>query len=75
MAETVGKQTIATMVIDIFKRLKLVEGRLLNRKVPFKAPKLTTTERDTIDAVNGDFIYNTSNNRFEGYENGSWVDL
>jgi hypothetical protein len=36
---------------------------------------LTTTERDALTAANGMVIYNTTDNKFQGYENGSWVNL
>jgi hypothetical protein len=35
----------------------------------------TTTNRDLLAAQNGDIIYNTSANKFQGYENGVWVNL
>jgi hypothetical protein len=35
----------------------------------------TTAERDVLSAENGDMIYNTSTNKFQGYANGIWVDL
>ncbi len=41
----------------------------------FLLPRLTTTQRDALTATNGMVIYNTTNNRIEAYENGSWVDL
>lgn len=36
---------------------------------------LTTTERNALTAVNGMVIYNSTDNKFQGYENGSWVNL
>ena len=36
---------------------------------------MTTTERDALTAANGMIIYNTTLNKFQGYENGSWANL
>ena len=36
---------------------------------------LTTAERDALTAVNGMVIYNTTDNKFQGRENGVWVNL
>ena len=36
---------------------------------------MTTTQRDALSAENGMVIYNSSANKFQGYENGSWVNL
>jgi hypothetical protein len=36
---------------------------------------LTTTQRNALTAANGMVIYNSSDNKFQGYENGSWVNL
>ena len=36
---------------------------------------MTTTERNALTAANGMIIYNTTDNKFQGYENGSWANL
>ena len=36
---------------------------------------ITTAERNALTAANGMVIYNTSDNKFQGYENGAWVNL
>lgn len=44
-------------------------------QAPFKIASFTTVERDAKTSENGDMIYNTTANRFQGYANGAWVDL
>lgn len=40
------------------------------------APRITTAERDALqNVINGQLIYNTSAEKFQGYENGAWVNL
>ena len=36
---------------------------------------ITTVERNTLTPVNGMVIYNTTDNRFQGYQNGTWINL
>jgi hypothetical protein len=50
-------------------------GRVQVTQSPFKVWNVSTSTRDTITASNGDIIYNTGNNKFQGYANGVWVDL
>lgn len=42
---------------------------------PLKMASFTTSARDALTAENGDIIYNSSTNKFQGYENGAWVNL
>jgi hypothetical protein len=41
----------------------------------FRLPSMTDTERNALTAANGDVIYNTSSNKIEAYQNGSWIEL
>jgi len=36
---------------------------------------LTTVQRDALTAANGMVIYNTTDNKFQGYESGAWANL
>ena len=36
---------------------------------------ITTAERDALTAANGMLIYNSTLNKFQGYENGAWTNL
>lgn len=36
---------------------------------------LTTVQRDALTAANGMVIYNSTDNKFQGYENNSWTNL
>jgi hypothetical protein len=42
---------------------------------PFIAATFTTTQRNSLTAVNGMMIYNSTTNQLEGRENGAWVSL
>lgn len=42
---------------------------------PVQVGTFTTAERDALVGVDGQIIYNTTTNKFQGYAAGSWVDL
>ena len=42
---------------------------------PFRLPSFTTTQKDALVAVNGDMVYDTTLNKAQVYENGSWTSL
>ena len=39
------------------------------------AGSYTTTERNALSPSNGWIVYNSTDNKFQGYANGAWVDL
>ena len=42
---------------------------------PFRVASLTTIQRNALTPANGDLIYNTTANRFQGYQNGGWINI
>jgi hypothetical protein len=42
---------------------------------PLRLASMSSAQRDALTAQNGDLIYNTTTNKFQGYENGAWVNL
>ena len=42
---------------------------------PLRLANITTTLRNAIAAQNGDLIYNTTDNRLQGYQNGAWINI
>jgi hypothetical protein len=42
---------------------------------PLRLASMTSSQRNALVAQNGDLIYNTTTNKFQGYENGAWVNL
>jgi hypothetical protein len=57
-----------TLTINATTRVSITNGTL-------KVANLTTTARNLLTASNGDIIYNSTDNRFQGYQNGAWINL
>jgi len=41
----------------------------------FRMPRLSSSQIANLVPVNGDIIYNSTLNKFQGYENGAWANL
>lgn len=74
MSESVGQINAATFFGES-ALISALEAETTTITSSFTLPSLTTTERDALTAVNGMLIYNTSLNKFQGYENGAWANL
>ena len=51
------------------------DGLIVEGTGAFRFPRLTTNERNTVAALDGDVVYNTTVNRFQGRQNGAWINL
>jgi hypothetical protein len=71
-------ETTSVGVPELFSETNLnlsaVNAVVITRS-PLRLAQFTTAQRDQITAQNGDIIYNTTSNKFQGYENGAWVNL
>ena len=73
---TVTTAGAGTPVLESSTDLELDAGtRVIITGSPLKLASITTVARDALSASNGDIIYNSTDNKFQGYANGSWVDL
>jgi hypothetical protein len=54
--------------LDAGTRVDVIRG-------PIRMARFTSADRDLLTAQNGDMIYNTTTNKFQGRAGGSWVDL
>ena len=41
----------------------------------FRLGNMTTTQRNALAAANGEMVYNTTDNKLQGYENGAWANM
>ena len=59
---------VSSLTANVALQVDSVVGAIL-------LPRMTTTQRNGITAINAMLIYNTTTNKFQGYANGSWDDL
>ena len=76
VADSFESTSTGTPEITAATNLNLTAGNaVVITSSPLRMASFTTTERNALAAQNGDIIYNTTDNKFQGYENGSWVNL
>jgi len=68
-----ASQRIGIMTDDPQETLDVRGNSLFSGYVQFGS--FTTVERDNLTVSNGAVIYNTTSNRFQGYQNGAWINL
>ena len=74
MSESLGQVNAAAFYGDA-ALCGVLQADTVTFGASFTVPSLTTTERDALTAANGMLIYNSTLNKFLGYENGAWVDM
>jgi hypothetical protein len=74
VSESLGQVNAAAFFGDA-ALFGVLEADTVTFGASFTVPSLTTTERDALTAANGMLIYNSTLNKFQGYENGAWVDM
>lgn len=76
VADSFESTSTGTPEITAASNLNLTAGNaVVITSSPLRQASFTTAERDALASQNGDMIYNSTTNKFQGYANGAWVDL
>ena len=76
VADTFESTSTGTPEITAATNLNLTAGNaVVITQSPVRFASFTTTERDALGSQNGDIVYNSTSNGFQGYANGSWTAL
>jgi hypothetical protein len=67
-AGNVGIGTAGGAATSALLELKSTTGALL-------IPRMTTTQKNALTAVNGMIVYDSTLNKFQGYENSAWTSF
>ena len=68
-------QAVSFGELGLFGHLEANSVKVYSTTGYVQLPALTSTQRDALSAVNGMVIYNSTTNKFQGYENGGWANL
>jgi len=75
--DTIDVTGTGTVTLEAATDLTLDAGNaVIVNNSPFRVASFSTAERDALTPTNGDIIYNTTTNKFQGYfANSTWADL
>jgi len=62
-----GSIVLGTNIVGLLPRTVYVDALVVKN--------LTASEISALTPTNGMIVYDTTNNKFKGYENGDWEDL